>query len=287
MAVNPQELRERVASFSRWHYRFELGEVTTPIFDPDHVNRHEQRQAYIFDALLPLYGGSLAGKRVLDLGCNAGYWSLQAVNAGCEHVVGIDGRGVHIEQAHVVFDALEVPRRRYDFVVGNVLDVDLREHGPFDIVLCLGLLYHVSKPVELFERISAVNTDLLVVDTALTMARGSWFKVGRDELTELPSAVDYELVFFPTREAILDLASQFGYASVVVRPTITNPIGMRDYLLGCRRAFFCAKKADLGGVTADSRRTPGRWRRGTARGRAAAALFRARGRSGTPPFHLA
>src|SRR5262245_43303161 len=99
------DLAAEVARFERWHYQFDLGGVRTPIFDPDHVRRHAERRAYFFEPLVRLCGGSLRGKRVLDLGCNAGWWSLQAIEAGCDHVLGIDGRPAHIEQAELVFRA--------------------------------------------------------------------------------------------------------------------------------------------------------------------------------------
>lgn len=80
------QLRERVAIFPRWHYEFDLNGVRTPIFNHRHVNRHEQRKNYFFRPLVRLCGGSLSGKRVLDLGCNAGFWSLMAIEAGADYV---------------------------------------------------------------------------------------------------------------------------------------------------------------------------------------------------------
>jgi 2-polyprenyl-3-methyl-5-hydroxy-6-metoxy-1,4-benzoquinol methylase len=61
-------------------------------------NSHEQRKCYFFGPLIELCGGSLKGKRVLDLGCSAGFWSLDAVESGCDFVLGIDGRQMQIDQ---------------------------------------------------------------------------------------------------------------------------------------------------------------------------------------------
>ncbi|MGH2699183.1 MAG: DUF1698 domain-containing protein, partial [Actinomycetota bacterium] len=57
---------------------------------------------------MELCGGSLRGKRVLDLGCNAGFWSLEALDRGADFVLGIDGRDMHIEQAEFVFEVKEI-----------------------------------------------------------------------------------------------------------------------------------------------------------------------------------
>ena len=76
---------------------------------------------------------------------------------------------MHLDQANMVFDAIGVEPNRYRFQLSDIFDLELQEE-PFDIVLCLGLLYHVSKPFELMERIAAWNDDLLVIDTRSTPA---------------------------------------------------------------------------------------------------------------------
>src|SRR5205823_4150675 len=145
------QLREQIQSFSQWHYEFQLDGERTPIVDPGHLNRHRQRKAYFYDPLVAVCGGSLEGKRVLDLGCNAGFWSLLAIESGCDFVLGIDGRQMHVDQANLVFEVKGVDPQRYEFVQGNVFDSEVFERGPFDVVLCLGLMYHVSKPVTMME----------------------------------------------------------------------------------------------------------------------------------------
>ena len=65
--MNESELQERIDSFSRWHYRFDLRGHTTPIWDESRINRHAQRRGYFFDPFVRHLGGSLEGKRVLKL----------------------------------------------------------------------------------------------------------------------------------------------------------------------------------------------------------------------------
>lgn len=109
--MDQQEVRDRINQFPVWHYEFNLCGVRTPIRDAaGGVNRHEQRRRYFFDQLVALYGGSLKGKRVLDLGCNAGFWSLLAAQAGCDFVLGVDGRQMHVDQAEFVFEYNNIAR---------------------------------------------------------------------------------------------------------------------------------------------------------------------------------
>lgn len=244
------DLAAEVARFERWHYQFDLGGVRTPIFDPDHVRRHAERRAYFFEPLVRLSGGSLRGKRVLDLGCNAGWWSLQAIEAGCDSVVGIDGRPAHIEQAELVFRAKGVDPDRYLFLQGNFLEADLARHGPFDIVLALGILYHVSKPIELLERIRHANTDLLVIDTALSRARGAFLEMVREPTDEPRNAVDRGLVLWPTLTGLLEIVRELGYAARCLEPRFGDWRGSEDYRRGLRRAVIASRKTDLSPLSA-------------------------------------
>jgi len=238
-------LRERVASFPRWHYEFDLGGVRTPIFDRTHVNRHAQRREYFFTPLMRLCGGSLAGKRVLDLGCNAGFWSLAAVEAGAESVVGIDGRQMHIDQANLVFEAKGVDRARYQSLRGDVFTTELEEE-PFDIVLCLGLLYHVSNPFGLMDRIAAWNDDLVVIDTTLSiLVGGPFFRLASQNPDDPRSAVDRPRALHPTSEAVAALARHSGYRCAMLRPRFSSWEGASQYRDGSRRAFICAKRTAL------------------------------------------
>jgi SAM-dependent methyltransferase len=244
------EIKRRVESFPSWHYEFDLKGVKTPIADPTRINGHEQRRRYFFEPLVDLCGGSLAGKRVLDLGCNAGFWSLQAIENGADFVLGIDGRHMHIDEAKLVFEAKEIEEGRHDFVVGNIFDFDFSEYGAFDIVLCLGLLYHVSKPINLFEVISSSNDDILVIDTALSLAPGSYLRLRNEPVDRPLNATDYEIVMSPTKKAVVDMAGAFGYETAVLKPEFSDYAGCRKYRQGRRKAFMCAKKTDLSALKA-------------------------------------
>jgi SAM-dependent methyltransferase len=249
--VTSEELRARVASFPRWHYEFDLGEgIRTPITPRSHANRHRQRRAYFFDPLVKLCGGSLAGLRVLDLGCNAGFWALAAIESGAGFVLGVDGRRIHVEQANLVFEAKEVDPRRYRFEVADVFAWDAPA-PPFDIVLCLGLLYHVSKPFELAERIARWNTDLLVIDTTLDRRPGASFRVVGQDVSDPRSSLELPVALHPTSAAVMRMTAAYGYESVMLRPRFTDWTGSERYRDGGRRAFICAKRTPLEGLDSE------------------------------------
>ena len=227
-----ESLRARVESFPRWHYEFDLNGTRTPIFDRAHVNRHAQRKECFFSPLVQLCGGSLAGKRA-------------------EFVFGIDGRQMHVDQANLVFEAKGIDASRYRFEVGDIFSADLQQ-DPFDVVLCLGLLYHVSKPFELFERMSSWGNDFLVLDTTLITIQGQYFRLAGQDLDEPRSAVDRPVALHPTSEAVARLAHEFGYHSAMLRPRFTN--------LGRKRLLPAGKPAS---VYLRETHPAGRPRRGT------------------------
>jgi SAM-dependent methyltransferase len=246
------DIEAKIASFPSWHYEFDLAGHRTPIsFGPPHRNRQEQRARYIVDPLLRLFGGSLSGKRVLDLGCNAGYWSLRAVQSGSDFVLGIDGRQMHIDQANFVFDVEQVDSSRYEFVRGDVYATDLAANGPFEIVLCLGLLYHVSDPATLIEKIGELNTELLVIDTNLSLIPGQFLELRREGAANPLSAIREQFVTLPSRQAVIALAESAGYAVATLAPAFSNYEGAYDYEKRWRRAFFCARDPRLLDAIAD------------------------------------
>jgi SAM-dependent methyltransferase len=250
MAVQAGELEQRIAAFAAWSYRFEFdGGVTTPVPEPSMANRQEQRRRYFFDALLRAAGGSLRVRRVLDLGGNAGFWSLAALEAGADFVLGVDARQLYIDQAKLVFEAKGIDPQRYRFAQGNVFSYELEER--FDVVLCLGLLDHVAKPVELFEVMSARSPELIVIDTEISRSRTSVFEL--DTLYNRENAVEYETVLIPSRLALSELAAQFGFQATALAQNMTDYAGLRDYLHQRRLAFICTKDAPSQALEAERR----------------------------------
>jgi SAM-dependent methyltransferase len=250
------EIEERIAAFPGWRYEFEFeGGVRTPVSDRATVNRQRERYRYFFDALLQLTGGTLAGRRVLDLGCNAGFWSLAALEAGADFVLGVDAQQRYLDQAELVFEAKGLDARRYRFERGNVFEHALA--GRFDVVLCLGLLDHVCRPLELFALMSRCEPQLLVIDTEVSRARLSVFELSR--LYNTADAVEGPLVLIPSRTAVAELAAQFGFDALALAPQIRDYAGMSDYRRRRRLAFICSDGVPANGLTAAGKPTLVPW----------------------------
>ena len=109
----------------------------------------------------------LGGKTVLDIGCNGGFHSMEMKRRGAERVLGIDFDDEYLAQARF---AAEVNRLDIEFRRMSVYDVaDLGEK--FDVVLFMGVLYHLRHPLLALDLIHEhVAKDLLVFQSLL---RGS------------------------------------------------------------------------------------------------------------------
>jgi tRNA (mo5U34)-methyltransferase len=109
----------------------------------------------------------LRGKTVLDVGCNAGFYSFEAKRRGADRVLGVDGQRQHVRQGLFVRKVLglDVEFRRL-----NVYELSPRKVGGFDITLALGLLYHLKHPILALENLYRVTKALLVIETAIMPA---------------------------------------------------------------------------------------------------------------------
>ncbi|HEV7528664.1 MAG TPA: class I SAM-dependent methyltransferase [Solirubrobacteraceae bacterium] len=118
--------------------------------------------------------------RVLDLGALEGLYGLELALSGSE-VVFVEGREAAAERIRFALEALALERAKV--ITQDVQDLTLREHGEFDVVLCIGLLYHLDAPgvFSLLERMHSVCRGLLVLDTHIALED--------DELARFPHDV--------------------------------------------------------------------------------------------------
>lgn len=90
---------------------------------------------------------SLSGRTVCDVGCNNGYYLYRMAGAGAAEILGIDP----VEQFERQFEWLQsfaaLERVRFERIGFEQLG------GQFDIIFCMGVLYHVRSPHHLLERL--------------------------------------------------------------------------------------------------------------------------------------
>lgn len=145
------------------------------------------------------------------------------------------------------FNVKNIPYDRYLFERADVLDVDFSSYGEFDLVLYLGLLYEVKHPIALLEKIARVNCDLLLIDTYISKLPGQALELWYDSramLATIKSPYD-DLMLYLTKQAGLEIVQRLGYQAIMLKPNLSNDLGVEDYQAGERRAFVCAKQTNL------------------------------------------
>src|SRR4051794_4831759 len=161
-AFTPEEIRRRVRELGQWFHNLDLGGVQTA---PDHfLGDYPAVKWRQFAHALP---ADLRGRSVLDIGCNAGFYSLGMKRRGADRVVGIDSDDDYLAQAR--FAALV---RGVDVEFRNLSVYDVAALGEtFDLVLFMGVFYHLRHPLLALDLIHEhVARDLLVFQS---MQRGS------------------------------------------------------------------------------------------------------------------
>lgn len=155
-------LRGRVQALAPWFHNIDLNGVPTA---PDHfLHDYPANKFRRFAEALP---ADLSGRTVLDIGCNAGFYSLEMKRRGADRVVAIDSEPRYLEQARLVADVYETDIEFREMSVYDVAALDER----FDLVLFMGVLYHLRHPLLALDLIRAhVTRDLLLFQS---MQRGS------------------------------------------------------------------------------------------------------------------
>src|SRR4051794_17137236 len=160
--LSPHEIEQRVRGIGPWFHNVRLGGVQTA---PDHfLGDYPENKWRHFAEAVPL---DLTGKTVLDIGCNAGFYSIEMKRRGAERVVAIDSDQVYLAQARF---AAEVSEAEIEFHQLSVYDVATLNEK-FDVVLFLGVFYHLRHPLLALDLIHEhVTRDLLIFQS---MQRGS------------------------------------------------------------------------------------------------------------------
>ena len=168
------DIESEVRRLGPWFHNLNLGGVRTA---PEHfLGDYPQMKWEKFADALPR---DLAGKSVLDVGCNAGFYSMEMKRRGAARVLGIDSDERYLTQARF---AARVEGLDIEFAQRSVYDVgELGER--FDLVLFMGVLYHLRHPLLALDLLRGVVGELLVFQSMLR---------GNGEVLELAGDYPFE-----------------------------------------------------------------------------------------------
>lgn len=184
MALSKKEVDQLIASVPFWYHSISLGESSSPGLGSPKAQARQLRKLHIPD---------VAGKSVLDIGAWDGFYSFECERRGAKRVVALDhyawslDLGPYIQEWGSDADAGERSRHwrpdelpgkrgydtahrilnsRVETVVNDFMVADLDELGSFDLVLYLGVLYHVENPLQALKRLASVTKELAIIETS-------------------------------------------------------------------------------------------------------------------------
>jgi tRNA (mo5U34)-methyltransferase len=198
MGYSKSELEEMVRSVPHWWHSIDLGQgVLTPGRAP-----HASLKRMLESMRLP----DLHGKSVLDLGTYDGFFAFEAERRGAAQVVALDyyvwsmdlakqvqlweeckAKGVPMPsetEIPEVWQPATLPGKkafdtahkalgsRVQPVVGNYMEMDLEPLGTFDVVLYLGVLYHMPDPLGAMHRVARLAKGLAIIETEAVEVAG-------------------------------------------------------------------------------------------------------------------
>jgi tRNA (mo5U34)-methyltransferase len=155
------EVPGAIAELGPWFHNLHLpdGRETAPDHPLGDFPAFKWRQ---IEGSLP---ADLGGTRALDIGCNAGFYSFQLAARGAE-VLALDLDEHYLQQGRWAARFLD-PEGRVEFRQGSVYDL-VEVEGSFEVVLFMGVLYHLRYPLLALDVVAEKVGGTLVLQT-LTM----------------------------------------------------------------------------------------------------------------------
>ena len=197
MTLTREDVEAAVQSVPFWWHSIDLGGgLVTP---------GAQSQEFLKARMHSLQLPDVRGKTVLDIGAYDGFYSFEVERLGAARVVALDHyvwsleltehirywndckeRGVVPELYHTTphWRPADLPGKRgYDTahraldsrvetVVADFMNADISALGTFDVVLFLGVLYHLENPLPAVRRVFELTRELAIIETAAVMIPG-------------------------------------------------------------------------------------------------------------------
>jgi SAM-dependent methyltransferase len=195
------------------------------------------------------------GGRALDIACHEGWFAHRLLEWGAHEVVAVDIRDVNVRRARLLRDHFELPADRLRIEKADVYDLRADGLGSFDVVLMLGLIYHLENPIGAIRTARALTQGAFLLETQLTRQEApirtgwgipdeftdepaSWaarFEPPEEQDTQPLAAFGGVISLIPNRAAVLQAMTVAGFSDVTALPASAGHDP--QYLAGDRGVF--------------------------------------------------
>lgn len=217
-----------------WFYRFRLpsGKITSTYDDGALDQIHESRLAMLKQVVDARFGAGLAGHNAIDIACHQGWFATKLAEWQADDVLAVDARAEHVADTTLIRDALDLPTLRV--LQSNVHALEPAALGQFDLVLMLGLIYHLENPIGALRTARALTRHMCVVETQIVPGmsgmvdygsyrfvrplKGSFGIIDETDDTHGPEASTTGICLVPSLEALFWIMRKIGFARVELVP---------------------------------------------------------------------
>ncbi len=173
-------------------------------FDSEFTQSYTRVRQTFISEFLDALGSSVSLQSAVDVGCGVGYFSKFLHERGLQ-VVAVDGREENVKEG----------QRRHpeiSFLTRDVEDPALPQIGAFDLVLCVGLLYHLENPFRAIRNLHALTSKLLIVESMCAPGTDPALAL-LDEGSEHDQGLNY-IAFYPTESCLIKMLYRAGFPFV-------------------------------------------------------------------------
>ncbi|MEM9015032.1 MAG: methyltransferase domain-containing protein [Pseudomonadota bacterium] len=199
-----------------WGYSIQLtdGILTAAA---DELEKMVYRAHLIGGAVKQLAGENLDQMSVTDLACNHAYFAMHCIYEGAKSAYGCDLREANVDKSmillkHFGVDNVTIEQR-------NAYDVS----EPADVVLNLGLLYHVTDPYKLMKKTYDLTQNFAVIDTITHLAPVAAFIQRVNKHSNFFPEGEFEVEYHPTYRALIDLMHAVGFRNLMELTPVDRP----------------------------------------------------------------
>lgn len=215
-----------------WFYSYHLpdGSSTQTTHNADiqviHDTRWQMLESYLDNNL----GMDRSDLSALDLASHQGWFAYKMARAGFSSVLGIDARQSHVDDSTLISDIYEFDH--LTFQKGDIHELTPAQLGQFDVVLMLGLLYHLENPVGALRAARQLCKNLCIIETQIVPGmtgyvdygsyqyvrplKGSFGIIDETDDTHGPEASVTGICLVPSLDALMWLLEKVGFSSATV-----------------------------------------------------------------------
>jgi tRNA (mo5U34)-methyltransferase len=178
---------------------------------------------------------SLAGKTVLDIGAWDGFFSFEAERRGAQRVLATDSHAWYTRKPAFELARRALGSRVEDYDI-DVMDLSPERIGTFDVVLFLGVLYHLRHPMLALEKVRSVCAGQLILETVTDLVWTRYPVMRFYPGSEL--AGDASNWFGPNPAAIVGMLKAVGFSRVEIVTPRFRPLLYRVGRAIVRRSLY-------------------------------------------------